>query len=215
MRYITARFRRDGGALHPWGAALTDEQSVRRGPVYAMDLLEDGTATVVCRLYGDVEQGYALTQAHEYVRDVTVADTDPGYLYVHLDTTEATREMFEFPRRTDLALVLPVHIEDDGAVVGTFVGSEAAFSRSLSVIPDVVEVELVETGAYEPETDEVLGSLTGRQRTILDAAVSLGYYECPREATQAEVAEAVGLATGTVGEHLRKIEARTFSRLLG
>ena len=41
---------------------------------------------------------------------------------------------------------------------------------------------------------------------MLDAALSVGYYEEPRRGTQADVAEAVGLAPATVGEHLRRVE---------
>ena len=40
------------------------------------------------------------------------------------------------------------------------------------------------------------------------AARDLGYYDLPREATHADVAERLGCAPGTASEHLRKAEAK-------
>ena len=40
---------------------------------------------------------------------------------------------------------------------------------------------------------------------MLDAALSVGYYEEPRRGTQTDIAAAVGLAPATVGEHLRRV----------
>ncbi|WP_444542726.1 helix-turn-helix domain-containing protein [Halomicrobium urmianum] len=42
----------------------------------------------------------------------------------------------------------------------------------------------------------------------------MGYYRNPREATHEDVAERVGTTASTVGEHLRKIESRVFSRFV-
>lgn len=46
---------------------------------------------------------------------------------------------------------------------------------------------------------------------ILVTAIREGYYEDPRRASQADVAEALGIAPGTVSEHLRRVEATVFS----
>lgn len=210
MRYLTAAFRRDGDPIHPWGATLTEDGSVTRGPMYELDLLEDGTAKLLCRLYGDVERGYELTRDHDLVAEVDRTDTAPGLLYVRLELPPINRRILAFPRKTKLVMSMPLEFTDDGATVATFVGDDAAFADSLSVLPDAVSVELVESGRYDPTVGEVVADLTGRQQEILDAAVRLGYYECPREATQTDIADAVGVAPATVGEHLRKIEARTF-----
>ena len=46
------------------------------------------------------------------------------------------------------------------------------------------------------------------------AALELGYYRNPREATQEDVAAVLGCSPGTVGEHLRKAEERVFSQFV-
>lgn len=48
---------------------------------------------------------------------------------------------------------------------------------------------------------------------MLRAAVSLSYYQEPREATHDGIATATGLSETTVGEHFRKIETTVFSSL--
>ena len=63
---------------------------------------------------------------------------------------------------------------------------------------------------YDPGVRQLFGRLTGRQREVLAAAVRAGYYDAPRRATQADVAERLDVSPATVGEHLR-IESRVFS----
>jgi DNA-binding CsgD family transcriptional regulator len=210
VRYVTASFRRDGGPIHPWGETLNAESRVRRGPIYELELLDDDTATALCRLYGDAQRGYDVTQANEYIIDVEAAETDPGFLYVHAELPRDSREVLAFPEKIKPVLTMPLNFEPDGATVATFVGDDAEFADSLSILPDSVSVELLESGQYDPTVGGVVAGLTGRQQEILDTAVRLGYYESPREATQADIAEVVGVTPATVGEHLRKIEARTF-----
>ena len=88
-----------------------------------------------------------------------------------------------------------------GLAVGALDGDQFPDRRRLAV-----GVELVELREYEPGADRPETLLTDRQLGVLDAALSVGYYEEPRRGTQADVAEAVGLAPATVGEHLRRVE---------
>jgi len=50
----------------------------------------------------------------------------------------------------------------------------------------------------------LLGDLTDRQRSALQAAVHSGYFEWPREATGQEVAAALGVSPATFSQHIRK-----------
>ncbi|MFB6189455.1 MAG: helix-turn-helix domain-containing protein [Halapricum sp.] len=211
---MTAAFRLDGGAIHPWGAVLTADPDVERGPVYEMELVDDGPAKILCRLSGDIQRGYELTRDHDLVVEVDATDRDRGLLYARVEMPPVPRRMMTFPRKTMLVLTMPLRFQPDGACVATFVGDDADFPNSLWAVPDAVDVELIETGEYNPETTGPLATLTARQQTILQAAMRLGYYEEPRQATQADIATDVGISPGTVGEHLRKIESRVFARLL-
>jgi predicted DNA binding protein len=56
--------------------------------------------------------------------------------------------------------------------------------------------------------------ITSRQEDVLEAAVDLGYYSEPRQASLEDIGEVVGISPGTVGEHLRKAEERVFTELV-
>ena len=74
-------------------------------------------------------------------------------------------------------------------------------------------MELEQLSDYDPELRELSSLLTDRQQEILDTATDLGYYRVPREATHEDIAADLDLSTTTVGEHLRKIEARMLSEI--
>jgi len=59
----------------------------------------------------------------------------------------------------------------------------------------------------------VAGDLTDRQRATLEAASHAGFFEWPRKATGAEVAEALGIAPSTFSQHLRKGQRQVFESL--
>jgi len=215
MRYLRAVFTKDGGAIHPWGETLARDESVLRGPMYVMEMVDDEVAKMLCRVYGDVERGFGLTRDHPLVRTATLVDTARGLLSLRVEMPTEPRQMLRFQRETDIILVMPLQFrQTDGAPVATLLGDDESFDDSLDAVPAAVDVELLETGEYEPEPDDPIASLTPTQQRVLLSAVEEGYYECPREATQDELADAVDLAPGTVGEHLRKIESRVFSHLV-
>lgn len=56
------------------------------------------------------------------------------------------------------------------------------------------------------EWQNLLGSFSERQRTVVNTALEMGYYELPREATLEEIADEAGVAKTTVSQHLRKAE---------
>lgn len=82
-------------------------------------------------------------------------------------------------------------------------------------LPDEIRgaVTLDSVTTYDPGASGLRESLTERQRAVLDAAVDLGYYDTPRRATIEDLAADLGLASSTVSEHLRKLEARSLPRL--
>lgn len=55
---------------------------------------------------------------------------------------------------------------------------------------------------------EAAPDLTARQAAVLRAAVEAGYYDRPRDATTAELADQFGLARSTLEEHLRRAEGK-------
>jgi predicted DNA binding protein len=58
------------------------------------------------------------------------------------------------------------------------------------------------------------GPLTDRRETVLRRALSAGYYETPREADLADLADELGVCEATVSETLRRAEGAVAEHLL-
>lgn len=119
-----------------------------------------------------------------------------------------------FVRRVVGSLTAPRVIVDkpivyrDGAVHLQLVGPNEALGEAVAGLPEAVDVTVRAVGTYHPEAGRAVESLSERQREAVGAALSLGYYEHPRRATHADVADRLGCAPSTAGEHLRRAEAK-------
>ena len=89
-----------------------------------------------------------------------------------------------------------------------------AFAEATPSETEAYDIEVLETGEHHPELGDLFLSLTERQREVLETATDLGYYDNPRQATHDDIAADVDASPSTVGEHLRKIEARVFGHLV-
>lgn len=99
-------------------------------------------------------------------------------------------------------------------------GDRSSVAAVVTALKGLGDVRLDSLGAVEPDALEVslplpelTRSLTTRQLDVLRAAVRGGYYDVPRQATSAVLAEDLGIAASTVREHLRKAEQGVLQRV--
>lgn len=217
VRYVTLRIRpAEGTAFHPLGERLSDDPAVERGKIHRVEALGDGTGLLLAEARGDVDRYREILRDSTHVREFSVVEAEGWwYAYNHFEGTPVTERMFEIREETRLAIERPIRVEADGSLVLTLVGPAAVIADQRPSDPVPYEIELLKTGPHHPEVDDLYLSLTERQREVLATAVGLGYYDDPRRATHADVADLVGIAPTTVGEHLRKVERRVFGRLVG
>lgn len=71
-------------------------------------------------------------------------------------------------------------------------------------------VEVVSSREYHPH-----GSLTERQRELMEAAIAQGYYEVPRRVTLTKLAERLHVSKSTLSETLARGERRVLEELRG
>jgi hypothetical protein len=216
MRYVTLRVTpTEAEAFHPLGKTLTDEPSITRTAIHRIEELADGTGVMLAEARGDRDRYEEIMDASEYVVDYAVTGTEGGwYSYMQFQMTDLSRQLVSNRRQTELMMEMPIRLNEDGSGVVTLVGDEGAFGDALPDLPDGLDMEVLEIGERHEGVSDLFACLTGRQQEILDAAVRQGYYENPRRATHADVAEAVNVSPSTVGEHLRKIESRVFSQFV-
>lgn len=217
MRYLKAVWKPPSGeAFHPLGQALYDAADVTREYVYRTDLRWDGTVAGLVGMRGDLAVAEAVLEDEPTVLDVATAESPggEGLLYVRHEPNELIKDLIMARRESHIVMDMPIEVREDGAFVVTSIGTDAAFAESFHTLPNV-DVDALETGEYTPQSRDTFDALTDRQQEAVQAAVELGYYQNPREATQVDVATEIGCSPGTAGEHLRKAEERVFSQFVG
>ena len=73
--------------------------------------------------------------------------------------------------------------------------------------PDTISVQTVKNGSSKD-----LDFLTEKQREVLELAVFKGYYEDRGEVTLKQLADELGIARSTTGEHLKRAESEVLKR---
>ena len=207
MREYTLRFWLPDGDLYSFSEEFADEPDLERKYVHRMEVLGDGTVTMLNECTGPPETVEAALEASEKVIDVIATGDDSTFFYVHFEPESVTRKMMEGRRKTSLTLNMPLELHPDGSIVGRYVGDQGAVEEAFGTVPDPVESELVRMRSDATATGNAAAMLTARQREVLAVAIDEGYYADPRTATQGDIAAELGLSASTVGEHLRKIEA--------
>lgn len=217
MRYLTVLVHpAEGRVFHPLGKKLADEPTIAREAIHHVELLADGTVLSFAEGSGDQERYEEIMRDSPYVVDFLVSGEDPWMAVSQFEPTDVTRRALELQRESDIVIETPIQFNSDGSFRITYIGSDAAFQEVFrhAVEENAVTFEVVETGDYEPDEASFARLLTTRQQEVLKAAVEAGYYSAPRQSTLEDVAEVVGIAPTTAGEHLRKVEERVFGALV-
>lgn len=195
---------------------LPPDANLDREALVHLNLLRDGSAVALAILRGDPEELEGVLDGHPDVRSYDVFNTggETFHAHVHFEPAETVSRLLEIANEHRLTIDPPLKFVGDGLRV-TVAGHQDDVREAAFAIPDNVSVTLERTTKYNPERDSLLDALTERQREVLVAALEAGYYEVPREATHQDVAERLDCSAGTVGEHLRKIQARVLTQLVG
>ena len=165
---------------------------------------------------GDAERFRAAAESFPEVIDIELTRAGAGefYAYVLDATNESVREMFEAVDRSPAVVIPPIEYAADGTVSYSVFGPGDEIQAAIERLPDPVDVTVEEIGGLAAVPGVEAGLLSDRQRTAMEAALSLGYYEIPRRATHEDIADLLDCAPSTVDEHLRKAESRVLSSLM-
>ncbi len=214
MRYVKLALIPPAGGIGSISERVITESEVHRDAILHLNQLEDGTVVTLTRYRGDANRIEELLGSCVGVISHSVSPVRDGVeAYVHARPTETTAALLSLIREYEFVLDMPVEYGPDGQLHVGLIGEEETVRRVIDEIPDPVRVELEQLSDYDPKRRELPSLLTSRQREMLDTAVRLGYYEVPRDATHEDIADELGVSTTTVGEHLRKIEARMLTEI--
>jgi hypothetical protein len=174
-------------------------------------------AAFLLRVTGDVGRFESVLADDETVEEYELLPVGDEECYCFLTGTGTSdaRRLWETFDHGSLMTVPPAEWNADGSYTFTIVGRDADVQSAVDRVPGDVRVEIEAVGNRGVAPESVRDRLTDRQREAVEAAIALGYYETPRAATSEDVADALGCATSTAAEHLRKAESRLVVGLFG
>jgi DNA-binding NarL/FixJ family response regulator len=214
MRYVRTVITPRAGGLHPVDEALADEPTLERELLHNISLLDDGTAITLCRPWGDTGRAARICRGAEAVREFLLSEGDDHVLvYSHFVPTDTIVELLGLFRAHELILDMPLEYTADGSLRCHIVGEESVLREVIPKVPDDIGLDLEQISDYVPEEERLYAMLTERQQETLRVALDVGYYSAPREATHEDIADRLDRSDGTVGEHLRKIEATVMAAI--
>ena len=218
MKYLDVRLRQPDAMLHPMQRFIREADVVRYEELLTWNVLPDrGIEYELFYVEADLEPYREQVESVESILEYTVWEVDGESFYVYACQETRDEEVAFRSAFADLGLVVvPPVVYDEDAVMGlTVVGDGDDLRAMLESIPDAIEAEVRELGDYDRRRPRVGGALSARQREAVTAAVELGYYAVPREASLADVAAALDCAESTASILLRRAEGAVMARVVG
>jgi predicted DNA binding protein len=175
--------------------------------MHYVNLLDDGTAVGVGQFRGDAERLSSIETEMSWVSTCTVTGGETWLAYLHYDPDDYEKALLDAVDTQEISIDWPITYTDQGLQFTLF-GEDTALQRMIADIPDDIPVSLERTGEYQSGMRDPTWRLTDRQQEIVRTAITAGYYDIPRRATQRDLAAELDLSRGTIGEHLRRAEAK-------
>ncbi|RDI70511.1 helix-turn-helix domain-containing protein [Halopelagius longus] len=216
MKYLRLTVEPAGREIHPVHTLMTERPFVERVRMLHWNLADFEMPALFFYLVGDaakVADGLRSTPEIETF-DVTRIDENRFYCFTLGETTEVERTLYATFTRESLIVLPPLRYEASGGVTFEVLGESETLREALANVPEGIGVAVERVGEYDTARRTAESALTSRQREAVSAAMAVGYYETPREATIAEVAAELGCARSTAAEHLQKAEARLVRTVL-
>ena len=204
MKRVAFRVSYPPETAHPIHRRIARTDGVSR-----MDLLQWGPTDAVTTLSwfdADPETVRAVLGAADTVSTAELAEGDDGtYAFVHQSAYELDGRVLELVARSRVVFLPPVTFFDDGDAVFEAVGETDSVSAFHARLRDLLDTRIERVHDFRRRA--TAAALTDRQRSALEAARAVGYYEVPRTGTVADVASELDCASSTAGELLRRAEA--------
>lgn len=194
--------------FHPMYDLLANGDPVERAETVHVNYTGDSLG-IMHHVEGDREAFRDAIAAMDGVHEFELSTIDADHFYAHMQCTPGDASvLFEAISQDSLIRVPPMVWRPDGSVAVSLIGTAAEIQAVVDDLPGLVEVTIEEITGVARATDAAGAILSERQAAAVEAALDLGYYDVPREASHGAVAEAIDCAPSTAAEHLRKAESK-------
>ncbi len=213
MDYVRARVGLPHSGTETPIANLAAADGIETVHLLAGGVADTDTPTYTLSIAGPEETVRTVFDGDSDVLTWEISNAEAGtvYAYVRFRAPPEVSLLREQFTRDSLVVVLPATFHPDSVEL-TIVGMQSDLSRAFEELPAGLDVTVLKVGTYQGGIHRGR-SLTDRQREVLRVAYDLGYYEQPSETSHEEIADELGCATSTAGEHLRKAEKRLVSEV--
>lgn len=140
--------------------------------------------------------------------DLTLADEGAFYVYILDSMNDPLRTLFDIVDKSPVVILPPVEYAPDGMVSYAAFGPAREIQKAIDQFPDPIDATITEVGSMQAIPELTDSILSDRQQDAVTAALALGYYDIPREASYEEIAEEIGCAPSTAAEHIQKAESK-------
>ncbi|QFU81476.1 helix-turn-helix domain-containing protein [Natronorubrum aibiense] len=195
-----------------------DADAVYREELLSWDI-DTGSETLrfLSRFVGDPEAARDaaadLEIVHRYELTPVGEGTYYGYAVLNLRTVDAT--LMGIFDELGLVIVPPIVYTGRQTAQLSILGEPDALAGVLERVPDDVGVEVERVSEHRQRTETLAGRVTGRQFEALETARDLGYYDVPRTASLARVADDLGCSESAASTLLRTAESALVDAALG
>ncbi|MFC6784714.1 helix-turn-helix domain-containing protein [Halobaculum halobium] len=198
--------------VHPFHRRIIDGGPLSRAELLMWSPTADATTLFWCD-GGKNATAAAVAGIDSLLDTHFVESADGTYAFLRQDSYEFPAVLLDAIAAARVIFLTPVVFLDSGNIRFDAVGESTALSEfhdRLSTHGDLA-IELVQE--FERQTRS--SRITDRQDSALEAAVSVGYYEVPRDGTIADIAAVLDCSTSTAGELVRKAEASVIRGYVG
>ncbi len=172
---------------------------------------QNGGETALYAIDGDAETFRTRGAATPGIESIELSALDSGQTYALVELQPVETPLAQLSDRACSLPNLVIHrpiIYRDGCIIAHVIGEPERLQTAIYQAEQAVSVRVDEIGTVRGDPVRSTASLSDRQREALAAAIELGYYDRPRRATHADVAEVLDCAPPTASEHLQKAEAK-------
>lgn len=159
---------------------------------------------------GEIDSVRVTAERIPQIREFRVMpiDNNTFYTYAKLDTGASDTTLLDTFDDQGLMIVPPVVYTDVSTIHVTVLGTPDALSGLLPSFPSEVDVSVIRVSDHRHTPGTLAGRLTNRQLNALEVAFELGYYDVPRTASLATVADELGCSKSAASSLLRGAETK-------